>query len=83
MGTFSKFIEKKMVDGVFTEFRYDIFHNGACQCIDDCDCYTLKGKFLYTSFLYKHPLSYRSFQSLDGCKQSYNRLSIETKTNAI
>ncbi len=46
-----KIIEHKGV--LLEETEHNQYHNGACQCYKDCDCYKLRGTISYTSYHYR------------------------------
>lgn len=74
MGTTSKYVETELIEGVFSCIKRDIFHDGACQCLGDCDCCKREGEFLYQEHRFKHPLSSKKFKTLSACKESYETL---------
>lgn len=77
MGTYSKFISKIEIEPNIFEIKNQIFYNGACQCFKDCDCHKRKNTPLFIDIRYSYGAvnefgKERTFNSLEGCKQSYN-----------
>lgn len=76
MGTFAKFVKEVEIEGTpFKKIVYNIYDNGACQCFGNCDCYKRKGELLWEDERFKHPLSDKSFPTLEACKDSYKAKS--------
>jgi hypothetical protein len=77
MGTFSGTPTREKIEGtVFTKIIRPIFHDGACQCNSDCDCYSKKGVLLFNREEFTYPEAKKYYSSLKACEQSYRSLGI-------
>jgi hypothetical protein len=77
MSTYARFLSKIEIEPGIFEIIHQVFHSGACQCYKNCDCYDKRGEFLWNDVRYSYGLinefgKEKTFNSLKGCKDSYN-----------